>query len=102
MGPGQRVAPSHVLTLWSRIGDFRLSDLDRLLWDEKKLFEHWSHAASIVLTEDYPLFHSLMRRYPESLSKSWGGWRARARKFWRSTRTCVRMSCGSSRPAPFN
>ena len=77
--PVNVVAPSHVLTLWSRIGDFRLSDLDRLLWDEKKLFEHWSHAASIVLTEDYPLFYSMMRRYPESLSKSWGGWRERAR-----------------------
>ena len=75
------VAPSHVLALWSRVPNFRVSDLDRLLWVEKKLFEHWSHAASIVLTEDYPLFHSMMRRYPESLSKSWGGWRARARKF---------------------
>jgi len=75
------VAPSHVLALWSRVGSFRLSDLDSLLWDDKKLFEHWSHAASIVLTEDYPLHSSLMRRYPESLSKSWGGWRARARKF---------------------
>ena len=48
------VAPSHVLVLWSRVGNFRSSDLDRLLWDEKKIFEHWSHAASIVLTEDYP------------------------------------------------
>lgn len=75
------VAPSHILSLWSRLGDFRLSDLDRLLWDEKKLFEHWAHAASIVLTEDYPLYYSMMRRYPESLSKSWGGWRERARKF---------------------
>jgi len=77
--PVNVVAPSHVLTLWSRIGNFRLSDLDRLLWDEKKLFEHWSHAASIVLIEDYPLFYSMMRRYPESLSKSWGRWRERAR-----------------------
>jgi len=77
--PVSVVAPSHLLTLWSRVGNFRLSDLDRLLWDEKKLFEHWSHAASIVLTEDYPLFFSMMRRYPESLSKSWGGWRERAR-----------------------
>lgn len=75
------VAPSHIIALWSRVGNFRPSDLDRLLWDDKKLFEHWSHAASIVLTEDYPLHASLMRRYPESLSKSWGGWRARARTF---------------------
>ncbi len=75
------VAPSHILALWSRVRNFRPSDLDRLLWDEKKLFEHWSHAASIVLAEDYPLHYSMMRRYPESLSKSWGGWRTRARKF---------------------
>src|SRR5439155_23701751 len=79
--PVDVVAPSHLITLWSRVGKFRMSDLDRLLWDDKKLFEHWSHAASIVLMEDYPLFYSLMKRYPESLSKSWGGWKARARKW---------------------
>jgi uncharacterized protein YcaQ len=50
------VAPSHVLSLWNRVGDFRLSDLERLLWYEKKLFLHWvNFAASLVLTEDYPL-----------------------------------------------
>jgi uncharacterized protein YcaQ len=79
--PIEIVAPSHIISLWSRIGKFPLSVLDRLLWDDKRLFEHWSHAASLVLTEDYPLHYSLMRRYPESLSKSWGGWRASARKF---------------------
>src|SRR2546426_11306099 len=79
LDPINTVAPSHLLVLWSRVGNFRVSDLDRLLWDEKKLFEHWSHAASIVLAEDYPLYYSLMRRYPESLSKSWGGWRTKAR-----------------------
>jgi len=52
-----------------------------LLWEEKKLFLHWTPIASIVLTEDYPIYSSLMRRYPESLSKSWGGNRARAKKF---------------------
>src|SRR3989449_8213471 len=85
------VAPSHVLALWSRVPNFRVSDLDRLLWVEKKLFEHWSHAASIVLTEDYPLHYSLMRRYPESLSKSWGGWRAKART-WLARHTDLRKA----------
>src|SRR5271157_535242 len=33
--------PSHVLSLWNRIGSFRLSDLDRLLWDERKLLQQW-------------------------------------------------------------
>src|SRR5437870_6066873 len=91
LDPINTVAPSHVLVLWSRVGNFRLSDLDRLLWDEKKLFEHWSHAASIVLTEDYLLHYSLMRRYPESLSKSWGGWRAKART-WLARHTDLRKA----------
>ncbi len=78
--PIDAVAPSHTIALWSRIGNFRLSDLDSLLWEEKRLFLHWT-PASIVLTEDYPLLYSLMRRYPESLSKSWGAWKVRARRF---------------------
>jgi len=76
------VAPSHVLSLWNRVGNFRLSDLDRLLWDEKKLFKHWANfAALIVLTEDYPLYYSMMKRYPESIGKSWGQRKPRTRKF---------------------
>lgn len=81
LDPINVVAPSHVIALWSRLGSFRAADLERLLWVEKRLFEHWSHAASIVLTEDYPIYYSQMRRYPESLSISWGGWRERARRF---------------------
>jgi uncharacterized protein len=70
--PIEVVAPSHVLALWNRVGNFRLSDLDRLLWDEKKLFKHWANfAAAIVLTEDYPVYYSMMIRYPESIGKSW-------------------------------
>ncbi len=79
--PIAAIAPSHIISLWSRLGNFRLSDLDRLLWDEKKLFQHWAPMAMIVLPEDYPLYYSPMKRYPESLTKSWGGQRVRARKF---------------------
>ena len=75
------VAPSHVISFWSRIGAFRLADLDRLLWREKTLFLCSTPIASIVPTEDYPLHHSLMRRYPDSLSNSWGAQRERARRF---------------------
>jgi uncharacterized protein len=79
--PVSIVAPSHMISLWSRLGRFRPSDLEKLLWEEKKLFEHWTPMASIVLTEDYPLYRSLMSRYPESLSKSWGTQRAQAKTF---------------------
>jgi uncharacterized protein YcaQ len=79
--PVSIVAPSHIISLWCRIGDFPLSDLDALLWDEKKLFEHWTPMASIVLTEDYPIYSSLMKRYPDSLTSSWGSLRVRAKEF---------------------
>ena len=75
------VAPSHLLSFWARVGDFRPELLDRLLWKEKTLFLHWMPMASLVLTEDYPLYLSLMRRYPESLSESWGNHRERAKRF---------------------
>ncbi len=79
--PIDAVAPSHLIAFWSRLGNFRLADLDGLLWEAKKLFQHWTPIASIVLTEDYPIYSSMMRRYPESLTKSWYGHIERARKF---------------------
>jgi uncharacterized protein len=79
--PVSIVAPSHILSLWNRLGTFRPSDLEKLLWGERKLFEHWMPMASIVLTEDFPLYRSLMSRYPESLSRSWGTQRAAAKRF---------------------
>ncbi len=79
--PVSVVAPSHILSLWARVGSFRLPDLDRLLWTERLLFQHWIPFASVVATGDYPLYYSLMRRYPESLSDSWGAQRGRARAF---------------------
>lgn len=75
------VAPSHLLSLWARLGPVRPAMLDRLLWSEKRLFEHWTPMASLVRTDDYPLFASLMERYPESLSRSWGRQRLEAKRF---------------------
>jgi uncharacterized protein len=63
LDPTNVVAPSHLLVLWSRLGAFKQSDLDRLLWKEKKLFEYWAHQASVVLTEDYPLYQPRMKRF---------------------------------------
>ncbi len=79
--PVSIVAPSHLISLWARLGAFRPQELERLLWKERKLFLHWAPIASILLTEDYPLYLSLMRRYPDSLSGSWGAQRTEARRF---------------------
>ncbi len=75
------VAQSHIISLWNRLGAFRVSDLDRLMWHDRKVFLHWTPIAFLVLTEDYPLYYSLMKRYPESLTKSWGNHIPRARQF---------------------
>ena len=63
LDPVNVVARSHLLVLWSRLGGFDRDDLDTLLWRERWLFEYWAHAASIVLTEDYPIHRVMMRAY---------------------------------------
>src|SRR5438876_3661918 len=63
LDPVNVVARSHLLVLWSRLGGFDRDDLDTLLWRERWLFEYWAHAASLVLTEDYPIHRLMMRAY---------------------------------------
>jgi uncharacterized protein YcaQ len=64
LDPISVVDRTHRLVLWSRVGRFEQAELDRLLWQERELFEYWAHCASIVLTEDYPIHNLMMRRYP--------------------------------------
>jgi uncharacterized protein YcaQ len=75
------VAPSHLISLWCRVGDFSPSLLEKLLWEDKRLMEHASPIAWLVPTEDFPLYESLMRRYPDSLNRSWGQHIPRAKRF---------------------
>ena len=58
MDPISTVAPPQYLVLWSRLGRYDRAELDRLLWDEKKLFE-WN--AFIWPIEDLPLLRARMR-----------------------------------------
>jgi uncharacterized protein YcaQ len=66
LDPMSVVARSHLLVLQSRLGCYDPADLDTLLWQDRSLFEYWAHAASIVLTEDYPLHSPSMRRFGNS------------------------------------
>ena len=82
LDPISAVAPSQLIVLWSRLGNFDTSELERLLWDEKKLFEYWAHQASIVLMEDYPLYYYMMRKYPNMYLRSFGPvWKERVKKW---------------------
>ena len=58
MDPISTVAPPQYLVLWSRLGQYDRAELDRLLWEERKLFE-WN--AFIWPIEDLPLIRARMR-----------------------------------------
>ena len=57
--PISSIATPQTLVLWSRLGPYDVAELDRLLWDERKLFE-WG--AFIWPIEDFPLIRARMRR----------------------------------------
>jgi uncharacterized protein YcaQ len=59
LDPISVVAPPQHLVLWSRLGSFDTTDLDRLLWKQRKLVE-WD--AFLYPIEDLPLLKALMRR----------------------------------------
>jgi uncharacterized protein YcaQ len=59
--PTSSVARTEHLVLWSRLGHrYRVEDLERLLWQDKELFEF---NAFIVPASDYALHRPSMRRY---------------------------------------
>ncbi len=57
--PISTIAPPQQLVLWSRLGPYDVAELDRLLWEERKLFE-WG--AFVWPIEDFPIVRARMRR----------------------------------------
>jgi uncharacterized protein len=88
LDPISVVARSHELVVWSRLGPYRMADLERLRWNDRAVFEYWAHAASIVLTEDYPIHSLLMRKYLKPQPKE-GAWRRRLR-LWHEENQALR------------
>jgi uncharacterized protein len=69
--PISSVAPAHQLVPWSRLGPYDTAELDRLLWDEKQLFEY---AAYIYPMEDLPIVQARMRQRARSRHYKWEQW----------------------------
>jgi uncharacterized protein len=71
LDPIATVATPQRLVLWSRLGPFDAGELDRLLWDERKLFE-WN--AFVYPIETLPLIRAGMRRRRRAPRSSWERW----------------------------
>ena len=67
LDPISAVAPPQHLVLWSRLGGrYDPAELDRLLWEERKLIE-WD--AFLYPAEDLPLLRARMRRTDRGLDR---------------------------------
>lgn len=69
------VERAHHMILFSRRPAYRPGHLDRLLEQDRTLFEHWTHDASIIPTAFYPHWQLRFRRNEEQLRKRWRVWR---------------------------
>lgn len=68
LDPIATVATPQHLVLFSRLGTYDTAELDRLIWDERKLFE-WN--AFVYPIESLPLIRALMRKSRRAATYSW-------------------------------
>jgi uncharacterized protein YcaQ len=77
LDPTSVVARNHLLVVFSRLGPYDAAVLERLVYEERAMFEYWAHEASIVLSEDLPLHVFMMRTPPRSST-----WHERMTEWW--------------------
>lgn len=61
MDPTNAVARSERLVLFSRLGSYDVGEIERLMFEQRRLFEYW---AFILPMRDHPLHRPTMRHYP--------------------------------------
>ncbi|MCL4253118.1 MAG: winged helix DNA-binding domain-containing protein [Anaerolineae bacterium] len=64
LDPISAVAKSHQIVMWSRVGNYDTQALSDFIYGDKKMFEYWAHEASLVLSDDYPIYRHWMNLYP--------------------------------------
>ncbi|KAA3658217.1 MAG: winged helix-turn-helix domain-containing protein [Chloroflexi bacterium] len=72
LDPISAVERTQYLVLWSRLRqNFNRDEFEKLLWEDKQLFEYWAHVASIVLTEEFPVHSWFMRKKAAASDPRW-------------------------------
>ncbi len=57
---------AHHHILWSRIPDYRRTDLAQALSRDRSVFEYWAHALAYVPTRDYRFYLPAMKRHRQA------------------------------------
>jgi uncharacterized protein YcaQ len=68
------VARAHDMILWSRRGGYRPAGLKRALEGERRLWEHWTHDASILPVGLWPMWRARFARDEARLHGNWRKW----------------------------
>jgi uncharacterized protein len=77
LDPTRAVERSHLLVLWSRLGPFERRELDRLLWEERAIFEY---RAFLYPVRDLAVHAARMHAFPSDVLL--GPTRARKVRGW--------------------
>ncbi|MDQ0455060.1 winged helix-turn-helix domain-containing protein [Rhizobium paknamense] len=72
------VERAHHQILFSRNQTYRRQDLTALLEEDRQLFEHWTHDASIIPAAFYPYWKHRFRREEERVRNNWRKWQGEA------------------------
>ncbi len=65
----QNVTRAHHHILWSRNQHYREPMLDRMLAEDRTVFEHFTHDASVLPIEYYPMWQRQFRRLGQKVSR---------------------------------
>ena len=74
----QTVERAHHQILFSRNQTYRREDLAALLEEERHLFEHWTHDASIIPSAFFPYWKHRFRRREPHIRQTWTRWQGEA------------------------
>jgi uncharacterized protein YcaQ len=66
---------AHHMILFARRPSYRPPNLHDIHDNDRSLFEHWTHDASVIPTAFYPHWHLRFHRDTEKLRKQWKNWR---------------------------